>query len=48
MQLLIRSDGNLAVIDCRGRLAAQRNPVIPDDIDAHEWVLLINPAAVLP
>src|SRR5439155_26381125 len=42
MQLLIRSDGNLAVIDCRGRLAAQRTSVIPDNIDAHEWVLLVT------
>src|SRR6267378_3194378 len=48
MQLLIRCNGNLADIDCRGRLAAQRNSVIPDDIDAHEWVLLIDPGAVPP
>src|SRR5439155_18365527 len=48
MQLLIRSDGNLAIMDCRGRLAAQRNSVIPDDIDAHEGVLLIDPAVVPP
>src|SRR4029077_2530006 len=38
VQLLIRSDGNLAVIDCRGRLAAQRASVADDDVDAHEWV----------
>jgi hypothetical protein len=29
MQLLIRSDCNLAVIDCRGRLAAQVIPSVP-------------------
>ena len=38
VQLLIRSDGNLAAIDCRGRLAAQRDSVAADDVDAHEWV----------
>src|SRR5260221_7576432 len=44
----IRCNGNLAVIDCRGRLAAQRDSVVADDIDAREWVLLIDPAAVPP
>jgi len=48
VQLLVRCNGNLAVIDCRRRLAAQRDSVIADDIDAHEWVLLIDPAAVPP
>src|ERR1700752_4892962 len=42
MQLLVRCNGNLAVIKCRRRPAAQRDPVVADDIDAHEWVLLIN------
>ena len=37
-----------AVIDCRRRLAAQRDPVVANNIDAHEWVLLIGPAAVPP
>src|ERR1700739_4548698 len=44
MQFVVRRDGNLAVIDCGRRLAAQRNPVIADDVDAHWWVLLIGPA----
>jgi hypothetical protein len=48
VQLLIRCNGNLAVIDCPRRLAAQRDPVTANDIDAHEWVLLIDPAAVPP
>src|SRR6202030_2441153 len=48
VQLLIRCNGNLAVIDCRRRLAAQRDSVVPDYVDAHEWVLLIDPAAVPP
>jgi hypothetical protein len=43
VQSLIRRDGNLAVIDCGWRLAAQRNPVIADDVDAHGWVLLVAP-----
>ena len=47
-QLLVRCNGNLAVIDCRRRRAAQRNSVVPDDINTHEWVLLIDPAAVPP
>src|SRR5690242_5945994 len=42
MQLLVRCNGNLAVIKCRRRPAAQRDPVVADDIDAHEWVLLID------
>jgi len=33
VQLLIRGDGNLAVIECRRRLAAQRDSVAADDID---------------
>src|SRR6202030_4846899 len=48
VQLLIRCNGNLAVVDCCRRRAAQRDPVIANDIDAHEWVLLIDPAAVPP
>ena len=45
MQILLRSDGNLTLIHCGWRLAAERDPVIADDIDAHGWVLLIDPAA---
>jgi len=48
VQLLVRCYGNFSVIDCRRHLAAQRDPVTTDDIDAHEWVLLIDPAAVPP
>jgi hypothetical protein len=47
-QLLIRCNGNLAVIDCRRRLAAQRDSFLADDIDAHEWVLLIDLVAIPP
>src|SRR5262249_53504751 len=43
MQFLVRSDDNLTLIHCGWRLAAQRNPVIADDIDAHGWGLLIDP-----
>src|SRR4029077_3400698 len=42
---LARSDGDLALIEGRRRLAAERNSVIADNVDAHEWVLLIDPAA---
>src|ERR1700751_1644432 len=42
MQLLVRCNGNLAVIKYRRRPAAQRDPVVADDIDAHDWVLLID------
>src|SRR5215469_10989958 len=45
VQLLLRSDGDLALIDCGRPLAAERDPVIADDVDAHEWVLLMDPAA---
>src|SRR5947207_911315 len=48
VQLLVRCNGNLTVIDYRRRLAAQRDSVAADDIHAHEWVLLIGPAAVPP
>src|SRR6516164_10173710 len=48
VQLLVRCNGYLAVIDCRRRLAAQRDSVVADDIDAHEWGLLIDPAVVPP
>src|SRR5580693_6218060 len=37
VQLLVRCNGNFAVVDCCRRRAAQRNSVVPDDIDAHEW-----------
>src|SRR6202040_3425372 len=37
VQLLVGCNGNLAVIDCRRRLAAQRDSVVADDINAHEW-----------
>src|SRR5262249_7990256 len=45
VQFLIRRDCNLALIECCRRLAAQPDPVIADDVDPHEWVLLIDPAA---
>ena len=48
VQLLIRGDGNLAVIECRGSLTAQRDSVTADDVDAHEWVSLFDSAAVPP
>ena len=37
-------DRNLAVIDCGRDLAAQPDSIIADDVDAHGWVLLIDPA----
>src|SRR5215813_13885735 len=37
VQFLVRGDGNLALIHCRRRLAAQRDSIIADDVDAHEW-----------
>src|SRR6516164_5466867 len=45
VQLLVRSNGKLAFVECRRRVAAQRDSVIADDVDAHRWVLLIDPAA---
>src|SRR6516225_9043143 len=45
VQFLIRSDGNLTVIHCGRRFIAERDSVIADDVDAHGWVLLIDPAA---
>jgi hypothetical protein len=48
VQFLIRSDGNLAFIECGRRLATQRDSVIADDVNAHGWVLLMDPAAVPP
>ena len=48
VQLLVRGDGNLAVIEYCRRLAAQRDSVAADDVDAHEWVFLFDPAAVPP
>jgi hypothetical protein len=38
VQLLLRSDGDLALIDCRWRLAAERDPVSSNDVNAHGWV----------
>src|ERR1700749_3742695 len=35
VQLLVRCNGNLAVIDCRRRLAGPRDSVIPDNVNAH-------------
>jgi hypothetical protein len=41
--------GAVALLAVIGALAAAdllaRVPVIGDDVDAHQWVLLINPAA---
>jgi hypothetical protein len=34
VQFLIRSDGNLAVIECGRRLATQRDSVVADDVNA--------------
>src|SRR4029077_12355677 len=44
VQFRFRGDRNLAVIDGGRRLAAQPDTVIADDLDAHGWVLLIDPA----
>jgi hypothetical protein len=41
VQFLIRSDGDLALIEYCRRLAGQPDSVIADDVDAHGWVLLI-------
>ena len=38
-----RDDG--AAVHRGRRLAAECDPVIADDVDAHEWVLLMDPAA---
>jgi hypothetical protein len=43
MQFLVRSDGNLALVNCGRRFAAKHDPVIADNVDAHGWVLLIDP-----
>src|SRR5215510_9353461 len=48
MQILLRSDGNFTLIHCGWRLAAQRNSVIADDVNAHGWVLLIDPRRLPP
>jgi hypothetical protein len=45
VQFRFRRDGNLAVIDSGRGLPAQRDSVIADDVDAHGWVLLNDPAA---
>src|ERR1700731_1570111 len=37
VQLLVRCNGNLAVVDCCRRSAAQRDPVVADYINAHKW-----------
>jgi hypothetical protein len=44
VQFLIRTDHYLTLIDRRRRLAAQPDSVIADDVNAHDWVLLRNPA----
>src|SRR3984893_17194461 len=44
MQLLARSDCNFALIHCSRRLAAEGDSVIANDVDAHRWVLLVEPA----
>jgi hypothetical protein len=38
----------VALLTAAGRLAAQRDSVIADNVIAHEWVLLIDPAAAPP
>src|ERR1700739_2967754 len=48
MQLLARGDDHLALIRCGRRLAAQPDSVIADYVNAHGWVLLIDPAAAPP
>jgi hypothetical protein len=48
MQFLIRGDGNLILIHCGGRFAAQRDLASADDVGTHGWVLLIDPATVPP
>ena len=35
----------LALIHCGRRFAVERDSVIANDVDAHRWVLLIDPAA---
>jgi len=45
VQFLVGRDDNLAIADLGRRLAAQCDAVIADDEGAHEWVLLIGPAA---
>src|SRR5215831_937538 len=45
VQFVVRRDGNLAVIDCGWQLAAQRDSVIADDVDAHGSVLPIGPGS---
>jgi len=47
MQFLLRHDGNLAIVRCGRCLSAQRDSVVADDVNAHEWVLLIAPAELL-
>src|SRR5262249_60687045 len=41
---LIRGDGNLTVIGCGRRFAAQRDSLIADDVGTHGWGILIDPA----
>src|SRR5262249_15840900 len=45
VQFLFRRDGDLALVHYDWCLAAQRDSVIADDVDAHGWVLLVDPAA---
>src|SRR5215472_18842847 len=42
VQFLTRRDGNLALVHCGWRLAAEGDSVIADDVDAHGWVLLLS------
>jgi hypothetical protein len=48
VQFLVRSNDDLALIDCGQRPAAQGDSVIANDVNAHGWVLLVGPAAVPP
>jgi hypothetical protein len=43
-QLRTRSDRNLALIDCGRWLTAEGDSGIANDVDAHGWVLLLEPA----
>jgi hypothetical protein len=47
VQFLLRYDGNLAVSDCRRR-AAQRDPVIANNVDAHGCGLRVWTQRPLP
>src|SRR5215831_15765760 len=45
MHFLVRSDNNLTLIHCGRCFAAERDSVIANDVDAHRWILLFDPAA---